>query len=108
MGFNATPAEIDAFSIKMNKKHADIEDMIKRSESHAANVNSPAFTGSAGTAFQQAMQDYLASARTLNNSLDQAADTVKSIAGLITDQEVEAAQGFAGVDAGGPQLDMKP
>ncbi|MEV0433747.1 WXG100 family type VII secretion target [Nocardia sp. NPDC050413] len=92
MGFNATPAEIQAFSTRMKDKHDAIQGMITRAEGHASDVNSPAFQGAAGQAFQNSMQEYLANAKKLNDALYQASDTVSTIASTIDDKEVENAQ----------------
>ncbi|WP_410873793.1 WXG100 family type VII secretion target [Nocardia sp. A7] len=92
MGFNATPDEIRAFSGRMKDKHDAIQGMITRAEGHASDVNSPAFQGAAGQAFQNSMQEYLANAKKLNEGLYAASDTVSQIAGQIDDTELDNAQ----------------
>lgn len=92
MGFNATPAEIQAFSTRMKDKHDAIQGMITRAEGHANDVNSPAFQGAAGQAFQTSMREYLDNATKLNNALYEASDTVSTIASKIDDAEVDNAQ----------------
>ncbi|MEV6216340.1 WXG100 family type VII secretion target [Nocardia sp. NPDC051833] len=108
MGFNATPAEIQAFSTKMKDKHDAIEGMIRNAEGHASDVNNPAFQGAAGKAFQSTMGDYLTSARRLNEALYQASDTVSTIAATISDEEVDNAQQIlAETAADTPTLNMR-
>lgn len=92
MGFNATPEEIQVFSTRMKDKHDAIQGMITRAEGNANDVNSPAFQGAAGQAFQTSMREYLDNAKKLNEALYQASDTVSSIAGKISDAEVDNAQ----------------
>lgn len=92
MGFNATPDEIRAFSGRMKDKHDAIQGMITRAEGHASDVNSPAFQGAAGKAFQSSMQEYLTNAKKLNEALYDASDKVSTIAGKIDDTEVDNAQ----------------
>ncbi|MEV0333029.1 WXG100 family type VII secretion target [Nocardia sp. NPDC050717] len=103
MGFNATPAEIQAFSTKMKDKHDAIQGMITRAEGHANDVNSPAFQGAAGQAFQTSMREYLDNASKLNTALFEASDKVSQIAGLITDEEVDNASQIV---KAGPQLNI--
>ncbi|MGW6724461.1 WXG100 family type VII secretion target [Nocardia sp. NPDC055029] len=104
MGFNATPEEIRVFADRMKTKHDDIQGMITRAEGHTNDVNSPAFQGAAGKAFQSSMQEYLQNAKNLNEALYTASDTVASIAGKITDAEVDNAAQI--VKSSDPQLNM--
>lgn len=92
MGFNATPEEIRVFSTRMKDKHDAIQGMITRAEGNASDVNSPAFQGAAGQAFQSSMAEYLSNAKKLNEALYQASDTVASIAEKIEVAEDSNAQ----------------
>lgn len=106
MGFNADPAEIQAFSTRMKDKHDAIEGMIRNAEGHASNVNNPAFQGAAGKAFQQVMESYLVSARKLNEALYNTSENVASISRTITDEEVDNAQQIIAETAEAPKLNI--
>ncbi|MEV0684093.1 WXG100 family type VII secretion target [Nocardia sp. NPDC050378] len=104
MGFVAETHEIKTFSDQMKQKWEAINGMIARADTLAQNVNSPAFQGEAGTAFQNTMTRYLDAARRMNTQLHDSSDRVAAVAATITDEEANNAKDI--LAAQGPALDM--
>lgn len=104
MGFVAETHEIKNFSDEMKRKWEDINGMITRADTLAQDVNSPAFQGEAGRAFQDTMTRYLAAARRLNTQLHETSDRVASVSAQITDEEANNAKDILAAQS--PQLDM--
>ncbi|MFD6267787.1 WXG100 family type VII secretion target [Nocardia asteroides] len=92
MGFSADPGEIKIFSDNMKLKYDAINGMIQRADGLAQDVNSPAFQGAAGEAFQRSMTSYLNAARSMNQKLHESSDKVSTVASTISEDEITNAQ----------------
>ncbi|NKY89185.1 WXG100 family type VII secretion target [Nocardia veterana] len=89
MGFSAKPEEVTAFGGRMEQKHTAIGQLIDAAWKRAEALSPTDYQGHSSTAFKNAMEEFLRSARALNDQLNENAQKIKTVAAQFSDSELE-------------------